>query len=87
MPQSLIEIGDEHIASLGRSGGRPRVRTVSHREAEVTIDAAKPMVRARAWVGVDVGKKFHWAVVVDAEGEILLSRRVENEEDDASAPV
>src|SRR5215207_2850853 len=75
--------------SLRREGptGRPRVRTVSHREAEVTMDAAKPMVRAKAWVGVDVGKEFHWAVVVDAEGEILLSRRVENEEADLSALV
>ena len=63
------------------------MRTVSHREAEVTMDAAKPMVRAKAWVGVDVGKEFHWAVVVDAEGEILLSRRVENEEADLSALV
>jgi transposase len=64
------------------------VRTVSNREeVEVTMDAAKPMVRAKAWVGVDVGKEFHWAVVVDAEGEILLSRRVENEEADLSALV
>ena len=52
------------------------------------MDAAKPMVvRAKACVGVDVGKEFQWAVVVDAEGEILLSRRVENEEADLSALV
>jgi transposase len=44
------------------------------------MDATKPM----AWVGVDVGKSFHWAVVVDAAGEILLSRRVDNEEADLS---
>jgi transposase len=43
--------------------------------------------RAKAWVGVDVGKSFHWAVVVDGEGEILLSRRVDNEEADLSALV
>jgi transposase len=49
------------------------------------MDAVKPT--ARAWVGVDVGKGFHWAVAVDAEGEILLSRRVENEEADLSALV
>jgi hypothetical protein len=51
------------------------------------MDEAKPMARAKAWVGVDVGKNFHWAVVVDAEGEILLSRRVDNEEADLSALV
>ncbi len=32
------------------------------------------------WVGVDVGKDFHWAVVLDAQGEVLLSRKVENDE-------
>src|SRR5215218_7575277 len=78
----------DRFVGKGRRGVQgPRVRTVSHREAEVTMDAAKPMVRAKAWVGVDVGKEFHWAVVVDAEGEILLSRRVENEEADVSALV
>lgn len=44
-------------------------------------EQAKP----RAWVGGDAGKGFHWAVVVGAEGEILLSRRVENEEADLAA--
>ena len=34
----------------------------------------------RAWAGVDVGKGFHWAHVVDASGTKLLSRRVENDE-------
>lgn len=37
---------------------------------------------AQAWVGIDIGKEFHWAVVVDEGGEELLSRRVENEEAD-----
>jgi len=40
-----------------------------------------------AWVGVDVGKDFHWAVGIDADGEILFSRKVENEEADLSALV
>ena len=35
-----------------------------------------------AWAGVDVGKGFHWAHVVDGSGEALLSRRVENDEGD-----
>jgi transposase len=51
------------------------------------MDAAKPMARPKAWIGVDVGKGFHWAVAVDVEGEILLSRKVENEEADLSALV
>jgi transposase len=32
------------------------------------------------WAGIDAGKGFHWACVLDASGEILLSRRVENDE-------
>src|SRR5215218_2930150 len=35
-----------------------------------------------AWVGVDVGKEFHWAHVLDASGRELLSRKVENDEAD-----
>ena len=35
-----------------------------------------------AWVGVDVGKEFHWAHVLDTSGRMLLSRRVENDEAD-----
>jgi transposase len=35
-----------------------------------------------AWVGVDVGKEFHWAHVLDASGRKLLSRKVENDEVD-----
>ena len=38
----------------------------------------------RVWVGVDVGKEFHWAHVLDASGRKLLSRRVENGEADVS---
>ena len=51
------------------------------------MDATKPMARPKAWVGVDVGKGFHWAVVVDAEGEVLLSRKVDNNEADLSTLV
>jgi transposase len=39
----------------------------------------------RAWVGLDIGKDFHWAVGLSAEGEELLSRRVENTEEDLRA--
>jgi transposase len=38
-----------------------------------------------AWVGLDVGKEFHWAHVLDASGTQLLSRRVENDEADLLA--
>jgi transposase len=33
-----------------------------------------------AWVGIDVGKTHHWACVVDAEGKVLLSVKVANDE-------
>jgi transposase len=36
----------------------------------------------KAWAGVDAGKEFHWAHVLDASGMRLFSRRVENEEAD-----
>src|SRR5215217_272396 len=36
----------------------------------------------KAWVGVDAGKEFHWAHVLDASGMELLSRKVENDEAD-----
>ena len=38
-----------------------------------------------AFAGVDVGKEFHWVVVVGEKGEELLSRRVENTEEDVLA--
>jgi transposase len=36
----------------------------------------------KAWAGLDVGKEFHWAYVLDALGRELLSRKVENDEAD-----
>lgn len=35
-----------------------------------------------AYLGIDVGKFFHWAYAVDRDGEALLSRRVANSEED-----
>jgi transposase len=43
------------------------------------------IVEEKAWAGVDVGKGFHWAHVVDVRGTELLSRRVENDESDLLA--
>jgi transposase len=36
--------------------------------------------RDMAWVGIDVGKTHHWACVVDAHGNTLLSVKVANDE-------
>jgi transposase len=38
------------------------------------------VVMDRAWVGIDVGKEFHWIHVLDASGKELLSRKLENDE-------
>jgi transposase len=35
-----------------------------------------------AWAGLDAGKEFHWAHVLDDSGRQLLSRKVENDEAD-----
>jgi transposase len=40
------------------------------------------VVMDKAWAGVDAGKEFHWAHVLDASGRQLLSRKVENDEAD-----
>ena len=36
----------------------------------------------RYWIGFDVGKAFHWVCVLDEEGEVILSHRVEATERD-----
>lgn len=36
----------------------------------------------RYCVGFDVGKAFHWLCVVDDEGKVVLSRKVEATERD-----
>ena len=39
----------------------------------------------KVWAGIDAGKEFHWAHVLDAaSGRELFSRRVENDEADIS---
>jgi transposase len=60
--------------SAGRSEGRERV--VRARGGGALMD--------RAWVGVDVGKEFHWIHVLDASGKEILSRKLENDEADIS---
>ena len=39
----------------------------------------------RFWIGFDVGKEAHWVVVLDDEGDVVLSRRVEASEADLEA--
>src|SRR5919107_2489344 len=39
----------------------------------------------KVWAGLDAGKEFHWAHVLDASGTELLSRKVENDEADLLA--
>ncbi len=36
----------------------------------------------KVWAGIDAGKEFHWAHVLDASGSELLSQKVENDEAD-----
>jgi len=38
----------------------------------------------KVWVGIDAGKEFHWAHILDASGSKLLSRKVKNDEADIS---
>ena len=45
------------------------------------------MDNSEVWVGIDAGKGFHWACVLGASGEVLFSRRVQNEEADLSGLV
>src|SRR3990172_5787242 len=40
---------------------------------------------ARIWIGLDIGKEFHWATAIDEDERRLLSRRVENTEADIGA--
>ena len=35
----------------------------------------------RHYVGIDVGKGAHWACVLNGEGEVLLSRKIEATEE------
>ena len=39
----------------------------------------------KVWAGIDAGKEVHWAHLLDASGEKLLSRKVDNDESDLSA--
>ena len=72
----LIGIRDEQRSpSKGWDGWRTRGAAAERRRERRRSEM-------RLWVGFDVGKAFHWVCVLDDEGEVLLSRRVEAEERD-----
>ena len=64
-----------------RQRGVPRavVSTSTNGRSSVTSH------RDIAWVGIDVGKKHHWACMVDAEGKTVSSIKVANDEADIVA--
>jgi hypothetical protein len=35
----------------------------------------------KAWAGIDIGKTHHWVCIVDADGAVLLSARLDNDEE------
>lgn len=37
------------------------------------------------WVGFDVGKRFHWLCVLNGDGAVLFSRRVDATEEQLEA--
>lgn len=39
----------------------------------------------KAWVGIDIGKTHHWVCVLDAEGAVLLSAKLVNDESEIVA--
>ena len=72
--RSLLEIGDEHSLRREMSAGSFEGKRLEARSEEVVMD--------RASAGMDAGKEFHWAHVLDASGRELLSWKVENDEAD-----
>lgn len=36
----------------------------------------------RAWAGIDIGKTHHWVCVLDADGALMLSAKLANDESD-----
>ena len=36
------------------------------------------MASKKLWIGIDVGKQFHHACAVDADGKTVFSRKVKN---------
>ena len=45
------------------------------------------MVLRKAWAGVDVGKTHHWICVINADGEVVLSVKIGNDEAQIAAVI
>jgi transposase len=76
-PRPLIEIGEVEKNSLCRE---PSAGFSEGKGLEVVC--SEEVLMDKAWAGMDAGKEFHWAYVLDASGRQLLSRKVENDEAD-----
>src|SRR4051794_28446964 len=68
-----MEIGEVQDSSLRRepSAGFSGKQT-NNRGTEMAMDVA--------WMGIDAGKEFHWAHLLDSSGRKMLSRKVENDQ-------
>jgi hypothetical protein len=53
-------------------------RLVNTKAKETNMEETGP--RDTAWVGVDIGKTHHWVCALDADGKVLLSVKVANDE-------
>lgn len=39
----------------------------------------------KAWAGIDIGKTHHWVCVLDADGTVMLSAKLANDESEVIA--
>ena len=62
--------------------GQPTRKGTTMAETNATLTE-----KHAAYLGLDVGKFFHWAYAVDREGTVLLSRRVANSEAELDAAI
>lgn len=72
-PWPLIQIWCERSLLRELSAGLSEGLTCNDRRQGVTA-------RAVVWVGIDVGKTSHHACAIDADGKIVFSRKVANEQ-------
>jgi transposase len=72
-----LEIGEvQYSLRREQSAGFSEGTETGGQRTEVTM--------GKLWAGIDAGKEFHWAHVLDASGKELLSRKVQNDEADIS---
>jgi hypothetical protein len=69
--------GLDHLARDRRSALFAKGRELSAGYSEGKLGRrGTEVIMDKAWAGVDAGKEFHWAHVLDASGRELLSRKV-----------